>query len=130
MSGVTRGVQSDADGRSIVALEPLRPAEFARRSLAAIEASEGRRRRRKRDTTPDKIGLDLKRELLYQTAAADPPPDGYEAFLLAQVLAARAAGPLRALAAELLDEYRLAALDPTYSRWLANGAPSDDAQDE
>jgi hypothetical protein len=32
--------------------------------LAALDASEGRRRRRKRDATPDAVGMSLKRWLL------------------------------------------------------------------
>ena len=44
--------------------ELLRPAEFARRLLATLAASEGRRKRRKRNTTPDSIGLGIKHDLL------------------------------------------------------------------
>src|SRR5690606_22702639 len=47
-----------------VSTPPARPADFCRGLLAALDASEGRRRRRKRDTTPDAIGLAIKRELL------------------------------------------------------------------
>jgi hypothetical protein len=43
---------------------PLRPAEFCRQLLATLDVSEGRRKRRKRDTTPDAIGLAIKRDLL------------------------------------------------------------------
>ena len=39
----------------------MRPAEVCSQLLRALDASEGRRRRRKRDTTPDAIGLELKR---------------------------------------------------------------------
>jgi len=106
----------------------LRPAAFARQALASIEASEGRRRRRKRDTTPDKIGLDIKRTLLLGTAESDPAPEDFEAWLLGQVITSPAPGAVRALAVELLDEYRLAAVDPHYNEWLATGAPSDDAE--
>lgn len=105
----------------------LRPADFASQALASIEASEGRRRRRKRNTTPDKIGLDIKRALLLGTVESDPAPGDYEAWLLGQVITSPAPGPVRALAGELLDEYRLAAVDPEFHRWLATGAPSDDA---
>ena len=45
-------------------MQILRPADFCREMLATIDASEGRRRRRKRNTTPDAIGLELKRTLL------------------------------------------------------------------
>src|SRR5438046_899514 len=91
----SRGARLPARGRDHTVIdEPPRPAEFARQALATLDASEGRRRRRKRDTTPDKIGLDLKRELLVKTADADPPPDGYEAWLLGRVLAVPASGPV------------------------------------
>jgi hypothetical protein len=105
----------------------MRPADFARQSLASIDASEGRRRRRKRDTTPDRIGLDIKRTLLFGTAESDPSPSDYEGWLLGQVITSPAPGAVRALAAELLDEYRLASADPQFHKWLAEGAPSDDA---
>jgi hypothetical protein len=47
-----------------------RPALVCRALLAALEASEGRRRRRKRDTTPDAIGMSLKRWLLAEASEA------------------------------------------------------------
>jgi len=37
--------------------DALRPAVVCGQLLAALAASDGRRRRRKRDTTPDAIGL-------------------------------------------------------------------------
>jgi hypothetical protein len=45
------------------------------------------------------------------------------------VLAAPAAGPVRAIATEVLEEYRLAATDPSFSGWLQAGAPSADAEE-
>ena len=108
----------------------LRPGEFSRLALATIDASEGRRKRRKRDQTPDKIGLDLKRELLERAAAEDPAPEAFEGWLLAQALAAPASGPVRAICTMILDEYRLAMVDPDFGRWLAEGAPSADAEGE
>src|SRR5437763_9985731 len=41
-----------------------RPAEICAALLAALEAAEGRRRSRKRDQTPDGIGLAIKRDIL------------------------------------------------------------------
>jgi hypothetical protein len=104
-----------------------RPAEFARGLVAAVDASDGRRRRRKRNTEPDKLGLDIKRALLARAVEADPDPEGFEGWLLAQALGAAASGPVRALCAEILDEYRLARADATFAAWLAAGAPSEDA---
>jgi hypothetical protein len=107
---------------------PSRPAEFSRHLLNSLSASDGRRRKRKRDQTPDHVGLELKRDLLERAAAADPEPADFEAWLLAQTFAAPASGPVRAVCSEILDEYRFAAADPSFSRWLAAGAPSDDAR--
>src|SRR5256885_10377305 len=55
-----------------------RPAQICRELLNALEASEGRRKRRKRDTTPDAIGLEVKRDLLERAVAADPEPDALD----------------------------------------------------
>jgi hypothetical protein len=106
----------------------ISPGEFSRLLLQSLAASDGRRKRRKRNTTPDAIGLELKRELLQRAAEADPPPDAFEAWLLQQALAAPAGGPVRAICAEIWDEYAVARLDPDFSRWLAHGAPSEDAE--
>jgi hypothetical protein len=109
---------------------PLSPGEFGRRLLSAMDASEGRRKRRKRDTTPDAIGLEIKRDLLRRAAAEGPPAEAFEAWLLTQVLTAPASGPVRALCAEILDEYRFARQDRAFGHWLAAGAPSADASDQ
>jgi len=105
----------------------LRPGAFSQLLLNTLLASEGRRKRRKRDTEPDRIGLELKHGLLRRAIEADPEPAAFEAWLLEQALAAPASGPVRALCGEILDEYRLAAQDPQFNRWLTQGAPSDDA---
>ena len=107
----------------------LRPGEFSRFALEALAAAEGRRRRRKRDQTPDAIGLAIKRGLYERAVLDDPEPDVFESWLVAQALAAPAAGPVRALAAQILEEYQLAALDPSFSRWLQEGAPSADSDE-
>jgi hypothetical protein len=104
----------------------LRPAAFCRQLLAATDASEGRRKRRKRDTTPDAIGLAIKRELLTRAAEDDPDPEQLEAWLLEQTFRAPAGGPVRALCSEILAEYRYACADPAFRGWLADGAPSAD----
>ena len=104
-----------------------RPAAVCRELLAALEASEGRRRRRKRDTTPDAIGLGIKRALLEDAVASDPEPDAFEGWLLERCLAAGGeAGATRAMALEVLAEWRLAASLPEFGAWLERGAPSDD----
>jgi hypothetical protein len=99
--------------------------------LAALGAAEGRRRRRQRDTTPDAIGLGIKRELLEAAVRDDPDPDAFEGWLLGHCLAAAAGasvGAVRAMAMEILHEWRLAQLAPDFRAWLQAGAPSADAE--
>ena len=55
----------------------LRPAVLCRGLLDALEASEGRRKRRKRDTTPDAIGLGTKRDLLERAVRDAPDPEAF-----------------------------------------------------
>jgi len=107
---------------------PLRPGAVCGELLAALDASEGRRRRRKRDTTPDAIGLAIKRELLERAVAADPEPDAFEAWLQEQCLAAGGSeGGVRAMALSIFEEWRLAHEAESFREWLSRGAPSDDA---
>ena len=106
-----------------------RPSDLCRGLIAALEASEGRRRRRHRDTTPDAIGFGIKRDLLEAALRDDPDPDAFEAWLLAQCSEASetvSAGAVRAIARDVLAEWRLAAASPGFSRWLDGGAPSAD----
>jgi len=105
----------------------LRPATFCQRLLRALDAAEGRRRRRKRDQTPDSIGLGIKRDLLEGVVAADPNPADFEGWLLTQALEAEVSGPVLAICTQIMEEYRAASVDPDFERWLAAGAPSDDA---
>jgi hypothetical protein len=109
------------------AVTTLRPAVVCRALLAALEASEGRRRRRKRDTTPDAIGMSLKRGLLARASEADPDPEAFEAWLFERCLAdAGQAGASRAMAQEIVAEWRLAAVSADFHAWLVAGAPSAD----
>lgn len=106
-----------------------RPAQVCRQLLAALDASEGRRRRRKRDTTPDSIGMAIKRGLLEATVGEDPEPEIYEGWLLERCGGIEApSGPVRAMALEILADWRLALSSPDFRRWLDDGAPSEDAQ--
>ena len=119
----------DSVQRSVIGTISLRPAAFCGALLAALGASEGRRRRRKRDTTPDALGMALKRSLLDATIAADPDPDSFEGWLLERCLDgadAASFGALRAMARDILDEWRLAAASPAFRHWLEAGAPSED----
>jgi hypothetical protein len=111
-------------------LQSLRPADVCKALLAALEASEGRRRRRKRDQTPDAIGLSIKRELLERAVQDDPPPDAFEEWLLNYSLTANApesAGAIVAMARSVFEEWRLAHSMNEFKEWLGHGAPSDDA---
>ncbi len=128
-----------AEGPQQVTAPPtLRPAVICEQLLLALEASEGRRRRRKRDTRPDAIGLSIKRRLLEATLAADPEPDAFEGWLLEQTIIAsqtggaasrEAMGPVRAMALDILAEWRQALSSPAFRDWLTRGAPSADAEE-
>src|SRR2546425_477290 len=121
-----RGKDRRPSERLLAALN--RPREVCRELLAALEASEGRRKRRKRDTTPDAIGLAIKRDLLDRAVAADPDADQFEAWLLEQCAAAGPAeGGMRAMALSIFEEWHLALSAESFGDWLAQGAPSDDA---
>lgn len=109
--------------------ETLRPADVCRALLAALEASEGRRRKRKRDQTADAFGLGIKRDLLRRAVETDPEPDAFEAWLLAYpgtCDAPELAGPALAMARAVFEEWRLAHSMGEFRRWLEQGAPSED----
>lgn len=114
---------------SVRAPEELRPRQLCRELLAALDASEGRRKRRARDTTPDSIGMRIKQEILEEIVQADPQPAAFEAWLVQRChQAGMADGPVRAMALSIWDEWRLAATTLEFRRWLAQGAPSDDRE--
>jgi hypothetical protein len=106
-----------------------RPAEVCRGLLAALEASEGRRKKRARDTTADAIGIGIKQSLLEAAVRDDPAAEAFEGWLLEQCLAAPAdvgVGAMRAMALEVLQEWKLASGSHDFAAWLAAGAPSED----
>ncbi|HMF61438.1 MAG TPA: hypothetical protein VK595_13750 [Vicinamibacterales bacterium] len=108
----------------------FRPAGVCRALLAALEAAEGRRKKRKRDQTPDAIGLAVKRELLQRVVDDDPPADAFEGWLLNYPLTMSApelAGPALAMARAVFEEWCLAHSLAEFRFWLEQGAPSDDA---
>ena len=110
----------------------IRPAEVCKALLAALAASEGQRKRRKRDQTPDAIGLAVKRLLLERAVEADPEPEAFEAWLLnysQTCVAAELAGPASAMARTVFDEWRLAHSLENFKSWLDQGAPSADVGD-
>ena len=105
-------------------MSALRPAAICQALLAALEASEGRRRQRKRDQTPDAIGLGAKRALLERAVLEDPEPGGFEDWLARYADEHR---PAASMALAVLEEWRLAHALPRFCAWLQEGAPSDDA---
>jgi hypothetical protein len=105
-------------------MNALRPAAVCQALLAALDAAEGRRRRRKRDQTPDAIGLAAKRELLERAVKEDPQPGAFEDWLARYAGENPAAAPM---ALAVLEEWRLAQALPQFVDWLERGAPSDDA---
>jgi hypothetical protein len=111
-------------------LTGLRPATVCRALLAALEAAEGRRQSRKRDQTPDGIGLSIKRELLGRAVQEDPDPEAFEEWLLECGLtcAPESAGATLAMARAIFEEWRLAQSMSDFKSWLEQGAPSDDAK--
>jgi hypothetical protein len=109
----------------------LRPADVCRALLAALEASEGRRRKRKRDQTPDAFGLGIKRDLLQRAVDEDPQADGFEAWLLEYPHTCgrpELEGPAMAMARAVFEEWRLVHSLGDFRVWLERGAPSEDAR--
>lgn len=116
--------------RVTAAADTIRPSDVCRALLAALEAAEGRRRKRKRDQTPDAFGLSVKRDLLRRAVEADPAPDAFEAWLLAYPATCGAPeleGPALAMARAVFEEWRLAHSLGAFREWLEQGAPSADA---
>jgi hypothetical protein len=113
--------------------QSVRPAEVCKALLAALEASEGRNRKRKRDQKPDTIGLSIKRSLLTRALQDDPDPEAFEQWLLnypAQCDTPESSGAAWAMARSVLEEWRLAHSMDAFRVWLEHGAPSDDSKDE
>jgi hypothetical protein len=111
--------------------DTLTPAAICRNLLLALEVSEARRRNRARDTRPDAIGLGIKRDLLTRAVLEAPSAEHFGSWLLAESLRPRpeaASGAVRAMALEILMEWRLAQSVGSFRTWLDAGARSDDRQ--
>ena len=107
----------------------LTPAELCRGLLGALDASEGRRKRRARNTTADSIGLEIQRALLEEVVRAAPAPDDFEAWLLDRCEAEGVAdGALRAMALSIWDQWQLAQRVPDVRAWIVAGGHSDDRE--
>ena len=92
-------------------LQALRPADVCKALLAALDAADGRRRKRKRDQTPDSIGLAIKRILLERAVQEDPNPEAFDEWLLnypARYAGPDSSGAVSAMARAVLEEWRLA----------------------
>ena len=110
----------------------LRPSEVCQALLAALDAADGRRRKRKRDQTPDSIGLSIKRSLLERAVQDNPSPEAFEEWLLdypQKCATLESSGAVSAMARAVLEEWRLAHSLEEFRVWLEQGAPSDDAKD-
>ena len=107
----------------------LTPAELCRGLLGALDASEGRRRRRSRNNTADSIGLAIQRELLEAAVRDEPAPDDFEAWLLDRCMAEGVAdGAQRAMALFVWDQWQLALQAPDVQAWIVAGGRSDDRE--
>ena len=107
----------------------ITPAELCRGLLGALDASEGRRKRRARDTTADSIGLAIQRELLEDAVRDQPSPDEFEGWLLAQCEAKGVGdGAVRAMALAIWDQWQLAQRAPDVQAWIQAGSRSDDRE--
>ena len=113
-------------------MEPvsLRPDDVCRALLSALDAAEGRRRKRKRDQTADAFGLGVKRELLRRAIDEAPRAEEFENWLLRYPQTCRSpelVGPAQAMARAVFEEWRLAHTLGEFRDWLNEGAPSADA---
>jgi hypothetical protein len=70
----------------------------------------------------------IKRRLLEETVRDDPNPDGFEGWLLQRCGVSAPSGPVRAMALDILAEWRLAQASEAFRSWLRQGARSDDAR--
>ena len=107
----------------------LTPAELCRGLLGALDASEGRRRRRSRNTTADSIGLAIQRELLEAAVRDEPTPHDFEGWLLDRCMSEGVAdGAQRAMALFIWDQWQLALRAPHVQAWIVAGGHSDDRE--
>jgi hypothetical protein len=108
----------------------LTPAALCRGLLEALDASEGRRKRRVRNTTADSIGFAIQRELLEAAVRDEPTAEDFEGWLHARCLdAGPGDGGHRAMALLIWNEWMLASKSEGVGAWLATGARSDDRGD-
>jgi hypothetical protein len=105
----------------------LTPVELCRGLLGVLDASEGRRRRRARNTTADSIGMEIQRALLEGVVREAPAAPDFERWLLERCMAeGESDGATRAMALFIWQQWLLASEAEGYRDWIIRGAPSDD----
>jgi hypothetical protein len=105
------------------------PVEVCGGLLSALDASEGRRRRRSRNTTADSIGLAIQRGLLEDALRDGPSAEEFERWLQERCVSqGESDGAYRAMALLIWHEWKLASEPGNVSAWLTSGAPSDDRE--
>ena len=105
------------------------PVEVCTGLLGALNASEGRRRRRSRNTTADSIGLAIERALLEEAVREQPSAEEFERWLQERCVAqGESDGAYRAMALLIWHEWKLASENADASAWLTTGARSDDRE--
>jgi hypothetical protein len=110
-------------------LVSVTPVEVCGGLLSALEASEGRRRRRSRNTTADSIGLAIQRALLEDAVREEPSGANFERWLQERCVAqGESDGAYRAMALLIWHEWKLASQSEDVSAWLTSGARSDDRE--
>jgi hypothetical protein len=109
--------------------DSIRPGQFCQFLLRTLEAAENQTRRRKRDQTPDHIGLGIRRELLERAVVDDPDENQFEQWLFERVLESGTPGAVRSMAMLIIGELRFARTQPEFTAWLQAGAPNADADE-
>jgi hypothetical protein len=105
------------------------PVQLCAGLLGALDASEGRRRRRSRNTTADAIGLEIQRALLEDAVREAPTAERFERWLLERCVAQGVGdGAHRAMALSIWHEWQVASQSGLVSEWLTSGARSDDRE--
>ena len=98
---------------------PPRPRDLA----LLLLSSEAVPRRRARDQQADRAGLEIRRRVLHAVVVRDPEPEDLEAALLAVVEdLGPPAGPTRAVARALYEEWQAAVLTPGWVEHLLGEA--------
>jgi hypothetical protein len=105
----------------------LTPVELCRGLLGALDASEGRRRRRARNTTADSIGMEIQRALLEGVVQEAPDAADFERWLLERCMAeGESDGATRAMALFFWLLWLLVSVAVGFRFCIIRGGRSDD----